>query len=147
MSEILQRLPEFLGNHLVLTLAFFGVVIALVLTEAQRFTRGYVALTPAGLTQLINRDNALLIDLSSQQEFEKGHIPGARHVPMSQFDPESKDLAKARELPVALVCRNGQVSARAAQRLRKAGFAKVYWLEGGLAAWQQAQMPLVAGRA
>ena len=74
MSEILQRLPEFLGNHLVLTLAFFGVVIA-------------------------------------------------------------------------LVCRNGQVSARAAQRLRKAGFGKVYWLEGGLAAWQQAQMPLVAGRA
>ena len=147
MSDILQRLPEFLGNHLVLTLAFFGVVIALILTEAQRFTRGYVALTPAGLTQLINRDNALVVDLSSQQEFEKGHIPGARHVPMSQFDPESKDLAKARELPVALVCRNGQISGRAAQRLRKAGFGKVYWLEGGLAAWQQAQMPLVAGRA
>jgi rhodanese-related sulfurtransferase len=147
MSDILQRLPEFLGNHLVLTLTFFGVVIALILTEAQRFTRGYVALTPAGLTQLINRDNALLVDLSSQQEFEKGHIPGARHVPMSQFDPESKELAKARELPVALVCRSGQASARAAQRLRKAGFSKVYWLEGGLAAWQQAQMPLVAGRA
>jgi rhodanese-related sulfurtransferase len=147
MSDILQRLPEFLGNHLVLTLTFFGVVIALILTEAQRFTRGYVALTPAGLTQLINRDNALLVDLSSQQEFEKGHIPGARHVPMSQFDPESKELAKARELPVALVCRSGQASARAAQRLRKAGFNKVYWLEGGLAAWQQAQMPLVAGRA
>ena len=36
---------------------------------------------------------------------------------------------------------------RAAQRLRKAGYAKVYWLEGGLGAWQQAQMPLVAGRA
>ncbi|HEX7769507.1 MAG TPA: rhodanese-like domain-containing protein [Dokdonella sp.] len=146
MSEFLQRLPEFLGNHLVLTLALFGVVIALVLTEAQRFTRGYIALTPAGLTQLINRDNALLVDLSGQQEFEKGHIPGARHVPLSQFDPESKDLAKARELPVALVCRSGQASARAAQRLRKAGFGKVYWLEGGLAAWQQAQMPLVTGR-
>ena len=146
MSEFLQRLPEFLGNHLVLTLALFGVVIALVLTEAQRFTRGYIALTPAGLTQLINRDNALMVDLSGQQEFEKGHIPGARHVPLSQFDPESKDLAKARELPVALVCRSGQASARAAQRLRKAGFGKVYWLEGGLAAWQQAQMPLVTGR-
>ncbi len=147
MSEFLQRLPEFLGNHLVLTLALFGVVIALIVTEAQRFTRGYVALTPAGLTQLINRDNALLLDLSSAQEFEKGHIPGARSMPMAQFDPESKELARARELPVALVCRSGQASGRAAQRLRKAGYGKVYWLEGGLGAWQQAQMPLVSGRA
>ncbi|RYD15948.1 MAG: rhodanese-like domain-containing protein [Lysobacteraceae bacterium] len=147
MSEFLQRLPEFLGNHLVLTLALIGVVIALIVTEAQRFTRGYVALTPAGLTQLINRDNALLLDLSSTQEFEKGHIPGARSLPMAQFDPESKELVKARELPVALVCRSGQASARAAQRLRKVGHAKVYWLEGGIGAWQQAQMPLVSGRA
>ena len=147
MSDFLQRLPEFLGNHISLTLGFIGVLIALLVTETQRLTRGYKALTPAGLTQLINRDNALLVDLSSQQDFEKGHIPGARHVAPNQFDPESKDLAKVRELPVALVCRTGQASAAAAQRLRKAGFSKVFWLEGGLAAWSQAQMPLAKGRA
>lgn len=147
MSDILHRLPEFLGNHLYLTLGFIGVLVALVVTEAQRFTRGYTALTPAGLTQLINRENALLVDVSSTQDFEKGHIPGARQVAMSQFDPEGKDLAKARELPVALVCKTGQVSAQAAQRLKKAGFAKVFWLEGGLAAWREAQMPLAKGRA
>lgn len=146
MSDILQRLPEFLGNHIYLTLAFIGVLIALLVTEAQRLTRGYKALTPAGLTQLINRDNALLVDLSSQQDFEKGHIPGALHVAPSQFDPESKELTKVRELPVALVCRNGQASAAAAQRLRKAGFSQVFWLEGGLGAWSQAQMPLAKGR-
>ena len=102
MSDFLQRLPEFLGNHLYLTLGFVGVLIALVATEGQRFMRGYKALTPAGLTQLVNRENALLIDVSSQQDFEKGHIPGARHVALSQFDPESKDLAKAKELPIAM---------------------------------------------
>lgn len=147
MSDVLHRLPEFLGNHLYLTLAFVGVLVALVVTEAQRFMRGYAALTPAGLTQLINRENALLVDVSAAAEFEKGHIPGARNVVMSQFDPENKDLAKARELPVALVCRTGQGSAQAAQRLKKAGFAKVFWLEGGIAAWKEAQMPLVKGRA
>jgi rhodanese-related sulfurtransferase len=146
MPDFLHRLPEFLGNHLYLTLGFVGVLIALAMTELQRFTRGYKALTPAGLTQLVNRDNALLIDVSSQQDFEKGHVPGARHVAMSQFDPESKDLAKAKELPVAVSCRNGQVSAQAAQRLVKAGFAKVYWLEGGIAAWSEAQLPLARGR-
>ena len=101
MPDFLHRLPEFLGNHLYLTLGFVGVLIALAMTELQRFTRGYKALTPAGLTQLVNRDNALLIDVSSQQDFEKGHVPGARHVAMSQFDPESKDLAKAKELGYA----------------------------------------------
>jgi rhodanese-related sulfurtransferase len=146
MPDFLHRLPEFLGNHLYLTLGFVGVLIALAMTELQRFTRGYKALTPAGLTQLVNRDNALLIDVSSQQDFEKGHVPGARHVAMSQFDPESKDLSKARELPVAVSCRNGQVSAQAAQRLVKAGFSKVYWLEGGIAAWSEAQLPLARGR-
>lgn len=146
MSEFLHRLPEFLANHVLLSLGFVAALVALAVVEAQRFTRGFTALTPAGLTQLINRENALLIDLSSQQDFDKGHIPGARAVALSQFDPESKDLAKARELPVALVCRNGQVSAKAAKRLKKAGFAKVFWLEGGLGAWNEAQMPLAKGR-
>ncbi|GAA0710938.1 rhodanese-like domain-containing protein [Dokdonella soli] len=146
MSDILHRLPEFLGNHFYLTLGFVGVLFALLVTEAQRFMRGYTALTPAGLTQLINRENALLIDVSSLQDFEKGHIPGAKQVAMSQFDPESKDLAKVRELPVAIVCKTGQASAQAAQRLKKAGFTKVFWLEGGLVAWNEAQMPLAKGR-
>jgi rhodanese-related sulfurtransferase len=146
MSDFLQRLPEFLGNHLYLTLGFIGVLLALVVSEAQRFTRGYKGLTPAGLTHLINRENALVIDVSSLQDFEKGHIPGAKHVAMSQFDPENKDLAKAKELPIAIYCRNGQISGKAAQRLLKAGFTKVYWLEGGLAAWTEAQLPLAKGR-
>ena len=147
MSDFVHRLPEFLGNHLYLTLGLIGVLIALIVTEAQRFTRGYKALTPAGLTQLINRDNALLIDVSSLQDFEKGHIPGARQVAMSQFDPESKDLAKAKDLPVAIYCKNGQTSGQAAQRLVKAGFGKVYWLEGGLGAWTEAHLPLAKGKA
>jgi len=147
MSDFIHRLPEFLGNHLYLTLGFIGVLLALIVTEAQRFTRGYKALTPAGLTHLINRENALLIDVSGIQDFEKGHIPGARHVAMSQFDPENKDLAKAKELPVAVYCKNAQTSAQAAQRLLKAGFTRVYWLEGGLAAWTEAQLPLAKGKA
>ena len=75
------------------------------------------------------------------QDFEKGHIPGAKHVAMSQFDPENKDLAKAKELPVAH-CKNGQTSSTAAARLVKAGFKHVYWLGGGLASWRQADPPV-----
>jgi len=64
----------------------------------------------------------------------------------SQFDPENKQLAAARSLPVVVVCKAGQASGDAARRLRKAGFERVYVLDGGIAAWQQADLPLVKGR-
>lgn len=141
-----ERLPEFFASHPILCLAFVAITLALIANEFSRFTRGFKALTPALLTQLINRENALVVDVSPLNDFEKGHIVGSKNVVMSQFDPENKHLAKARELPVALVCRTGVVSAQAAKRLVKAGFQKVYWLDGGIGAWQLADLPLARGR-
>lgn len=143
----LEELLAFAGRHLYLSMALAGLTVALLYTEVARLFRGYTALRPAELTGLINRDNALVIDLSASNEFEKGHIAGSRSVAPSQFDPENKLLAKARDLPVVVVCRTGQASGDAAKRLKKAGFAKVYWLDGGVQAWQQADLPLVKGRA
>ena len=146
MSDFVHRLPEFLGNHLYLTLGFIGVLVALLVTEAQRFTRGYKALTPAGLTQLINRENALLIDVSSLQDFEKGHIPGARHVAMSQFDPENKDLAKAKDLPVAIYCRSGQTSGAGRATPGEGRFQQGLLAGRRVGAWSEAQLPLAKGK-
>ncbi len=141
-----EQLQVFFGNHALVCLIFVGVTIALIANELSRFTRGYRAVNPAQLTALINRENALVVDVSASADFEKGHVIGSRNVAMSQFDPENKQLAKARELPVAMVCRNGTVSAGAAKRLSKAGFAQVYWLDGGIAAWQQTDLPLARGK-
>lgn len=146
MSEILHRLPEFFGNHTMLFLLFVAVLVAFLGSEVSRLFRGYKEITPGTLTQMINRDSPLVVDLSSSQDFEKGHIPGARHVPLSQFDPENKELAKVREMPVAVYCKNGTTSAQAATRLVKAGFKHVFWLGGGLSSWQQADLPLVRGK-
>lgn len=130
----------------ILSLALVGLTIAIVYTEIARLFRGYRALRPAELTHLVNSENALVVDLSASNDFEKGHIAGSRNVLPSSFDPENKLLAQAKSLPVVVVCRNGQASAGAAKRLKKAGFEKVYWLDGGVAAWQQADLPLVKGR-
>jgi rhodanese-related sulfurtransferase len=146
MSDILHHLPEFIGNHTFLAMIFVALLLALVVGEIARLFRGYQQLTPAALTLLINRENALVVDLSSVQDFEKGHIAGAKHVPMSQFDPENKDLAKVRDLPVAVYCKSGNTSAQAAARLVKAGFKRVFWLGGGLASWQQADLPTTRGK-
>jgi rhodanese-related sulfurtransferase len=142
----IDQLQAFFANHTLLCVGLIGVTIALIGNELSRFTRGYRTIGPAQLTGLINRENALVVDVSASGDFEKGHVIGSRNVVMSQFDPENKDLAKVRELPLALVCRNGTTSATAAKRLVKAGFKNVYWLDGGVAAWQSADMPLARGR-
>ncbi len=147
MSDFLHKLPEFVGNHLALSVLFVILLVALIVLQLVALFGKTRELTPAGLTTLINRDNPLLVDLSALVDFEKMHIPGARHVAMSQFDPESKDLAKARELPVVVIDRDGRGNAaKAAQRLVKAGFTRVHMLAGGTLAWRQAQLPVAKGK-
>ena len=139
-------LLAFAGAHPYLSLALAALTVALIFTEIAGLFRGYKALGPAQLTGLINRDNALVVDLRPQADFEKGHIPGSKNVQLSQFDPENKQLTAARALPVVLVCKTGQTAGAAAGRLHKAGFERVYVLDGGIGAWQQADLPLVKGR-
>jgi rhodanese-related sulfurtransferase len=145
MSDILQHFPEYFSHHMMLVMLVVVLLLVLIGNESARFFRGYRELTPSGLTLLINRESPLVVDLSSIQDYDKGHIPGARHVAMSQFDPENKELAKARELAIAVYCKNGQSSSQAASRLVKAGFKHVYWLGGGLASWKQADLPTSRG--
>jgi rhodanese-related sulfurtransferase len=145
MNDFLHKLPTFVGNHLALSALFVIILAALVAMEFGRLLRKYKELTPGGLTLLINRENPLLVDLSARADFEKMHVPGARHVLPSQFDPEHKDLAKAKDLPVVVMDKDGRGSDKAAQRLVRAGFTKVYTLGGGVLAWQQAQLPLAKG--
>ncbi len=146
MNDFLHKLPTFVGNHLALSALFVILLVAVIVTQLMTLLRKYKELTPASLTLLMNRENPLLVDISPRDSYEKGHIPGARHVLMSQFDPESKDLAKAKDLPVVVICRAGQTAQGAAQRLVKAGFQKVYFLGGGMGAWTQAQLPVAKGK-
>ena len=146
MPLTFPELIAFAGRHPYLSLGLAGLTVAIVFNEISGLFRGYKGLQPAGLTALVNRDNALVVDLRPSADFEKGHVPGAKNVQMSQFDPENKQLAAARALPVVLVCKAGQTSGAAAKRLRKAGFEHVYVLDGGIGAWQQAGLPLTKGR-
>ena len=147
MNDVLHKLPEFASNHLALVALFVAILIALIVGEASRLFRKWKSLTPAALTQLINRDTPLIIDLSASADFGKAHIPGAKNVAMSQFDPETqKDLSKAKELPVVLIDKDGRSVGKAANRLIKAGFTRVFVLEGGTYAWQNAQLPVAKGK-
>lgn len=141
----LERLPEFVQNNIVLVMILAALVLWLIAHEWAQFTRKYKALSPAQLTQLINRENAHVFDVSPHADFERGHIIGSRNILMSQFGPEQKDVAKAKDQPIALVCRSGQSAAIAAEKLTKAGFTNVSVLEGGMMSWTQADLPVVRG--
>jgi len=146
MNDILHKLPEFIGNHVALAALFVILLVALVATLVMELFSKTRELTPAGLTLLINRETPLLIDLSSIADFEKMHVPGAKHVAMSQFDPEKKELAKTKDMPVVVMDKDGRGnSVKAAQRLVNAGFEKVYTLGGGVLAWHAAQLPVAKG--
>ena len=142
----LAELMAFAGRHPYLSLALGGLTVALIYNEIAGRLSGIRRLGPAEVTALINHGNALLVDVRGASDFEKGHIAGSRNVLPSSFGPEHKLLAGAKSQPVVLVCRTGQTAGGAAKRLKKAGFEKVYVLDGGVAAWQQADLPLVKGR-
>jgi rhodanese-related sulfurtransferase len=95
--------------------------------------------------RLINREKAVLIDVSEPDEFAKGHPNGARNVPISKLEGKlegSKDLPSNKALPLVVVCPTGSRASRAAALLRKGGYEKAQVLAGGFAAWREANLPV-----
>lgn len=141
-----ETLSAFIGRHPLLGMGLVGLTVAILINELSPLFRGYKALRPGELTALINRDGALVVDIRAFADFDKGHIVGAKNVLPSQFDPESKLLAGAKDSPVVVVCYRGITASGFARRLKRAGFSQVSILEGGIEAWQSADLPLVKGR-
>ena len=92
-------------------------------------------------TRLYN-DDALVLDVREDKEFAAGHIPKAKHIPLSQLAGRIKELDKFKGKPVLVTCRSGQRSASACRMLKKAGFETVYNQAGGIIAWERANLPV-----
>jgi len=108
---------------------------------AKRFSQTKEA-SVAEAVQLINRQDAQVVDVRESGEFNGGHIVDARHIPVGQIGERTKELEKFKDKPIVLVCASGNRSASAAGALKKAGFTQVWSLAGGMNAWQQAGMPV-----
>ena len=93
-------------------------------------------------TQLINRKNALMLDVRETKEYEGGRVPNAVHLPVSQLAGRAAELKRFTSRPVVAYCDRGNRSRTAVAALTKLGFAEVYTLRGGLRAWQEAGLPL-----
>lgn len=91
---------------------------------------------------LINRENALMLDVREQSEYDNGHVGNSRLISLGDLKKRIGELEKYRERPIVVMCRSGARSASGAALLSKSGFTKVYSLSGGIVAWQKASMPI-----
>jgi rhodanese-related sulfurtransferase len=110
-------------------------------TIAKLFSRGR-EVGVAEAVQLINRKDAVIVDVREPNEFKNGRIPHARNIPVDRINERVKELEKLKTKPLLLVCQTGSRSAQACGGLLKDGFAQAVALSGGMAAWQQAGMPV-----
>ena len=116
----MEQLTEFMGNNPMLFMAL-GVVVGL-LVWTSMMGGGSASLSPTDVTRMLNDDNdAVVLDVRSDAEFETGHIVGAVHVVDTQVDGAMNRLQKYKERPVIATCRTGQRSAAVAGKLRKIG--------------------------
>jgi len=99
-------------------------------------------LSTSNAVLLINREKAIVVDVSEPEEFAAGHIGGARNVPLGQLEQRLPEAVKNKAVPVLLVCGNGARAARALAVAKKLGYEKAQVLAGGLRAWKDANLPV-----
>jgi rhodanese-related sulfurtransferase len=112
----------------------------LALPSLRRSTGG---LSAAEATQLINRRNAAVIDLRSADEFATGHVPAAKSIDPAELATRLPQIVKNKKTPLLFVCKDGRQSQKAVKLALEAGYAEAHGLQGGLAEWKKASMPIV----
>jgi len=136
---------EFAGNHTLLVTALLFSFFLLIFTELRRQAQGITNIEPQDAVKLINTD-AVVLDLRSSEAFARGHIVNAKNVPSDDLTANQDKYKKYKSRPILAVCDAGVTSSRAVDTLRKSGLENIYGLKGGIAAWTQANLPLVTAK-
>ncbi len=136
----MDQLIEFAGNNLILVSAFFFVSAMLIVNLTQG--GGSKSVLPIQAVQLLNREDALVLDIRSKADFEEGHIINARNIPLADLKSKLDELKNLKDRPLVVCCATGTTSRGALRELSTAGFEQVYSLKGGIAAWRSDNLPL-----
>jgi rhodanese-related sulfurtransferase len=131
---------DFIQNNILLIIVAF-VSGAMLLWPLVRRTAGGPWVNAGEATRLINREDALVIDVREPGEYGAGHILGAKNLPLARLEAGS-DLPKRKDRPIVLYCETGDRAGRALAALKKHGHTRAYNLAGGFAGWRQAGMPV-----
>jgi rhodanese-related sulfurtransferase len=132
---------DFLQKNILLVAAAVGSG-AMLLWPLLRGAGGGGSVSTLQATQLINRQDALVLDVREAARYAEAHILGAKNLPLADLERRAGELDKYKSRPVIVACDTGSTSARAAGRLKALGFTQAVSLAGGFRAWAQGGLPL-----
>ncbi len=134
---------EFLKANVLLLGLALGSGFMLLLPFFKKSAGGVPNLSVTEAVSLINRNNALVLDVRETTEFVTGHIVDAKHIPLAMLAERINELKKYKDKPILVHCQRGMRSAKACDILRKAEFTQVHHLQGGIEAWLSAKLPVI----
>jgi GrxC family glutaredoxin len=135
---------DFVANNWPLFLAL--VIISYMLARTWLGSGALINVRPAEAVQLINHQDAVVVDVRSDKEFQEGHIMNALHIPLGILDKRLSELKDYKKSSLIVVCRSGNRSSSATTILSKQGFESVKNLSGGMLAWGSANLPVTTAK-
>ncbi len=143
----MQEIMQFVGRHPILSLAWVGLLAAVLFMTFKGLTSKVKVITRGEATRLINKEDAVVVDVRQRDDYRKGHIANSLNVLASDIKSGNfGELEKYKAKPVIVVCGNGISSQESAALLTKAGFEHVTLLKEGVAGWSGDNLPLVRGK-
>ena len=139
---MLTQISEFAVNHPLLVLAFVVLLVLTFFNELKIVTQRFSKLTPAAAVQLMNSEDVVVLDVREPSETAGGKIAKAIQIPVSGLAKRIDELLKHKDKSMLVYCKTGTRSGLACKELDKHGFGKLYNLNGGVMAWQEAHLPL-----
>ena len=139
---MLAQISEFAMNHPYLVIAFVVLLALVFFNELKIATQRFASLTPAAAVQLMNQEDVVVLDVREPSETIGGKIARAIQIPVGAVAKRIDELEKHKDKTMLVYCKTGARSGTACRELSKNGFDKVYSLNGGLMAWQEAHLPL-----
>ena len=136
----MDRLFEFVVNHYILVSLFVAFLVAILILESRR---GGAKISAQGAVNLINKDEAVVVDIQDRKEFGEGRITGSINIPLNSLKSRVGELSKFKDKQIIVADKMGQHSAMAVKQLNAEGFSNVVRLNGGVADWKASNLPLV----
>lgn len=120
----MQEIMQFVGRHPILSIAWIALLVAVIVTTFKSLTSKVKVITRGEATRLINKEDAVVVDLRQRDDFRKGHIAGSINLLPSEIKANNVgELEKHKDKPVIVVDGSGMQCQEPANALTKAGFA------------------------
>lgn len=140
------QLLQFVEKHWMLCVAFFLVLALIIFEEMRKSIRPAMSLLPQEVVNLVNHEEALIIDIRDNTAFKNGHILHSMNMSKSEWQRHEKKLLQFKEKNIVIVAVTEEEAKKVAQQLKTQGFTKVFVLAAGINAWQRANLPLIKNK-